>query len=132
MLREPTRNRIARSAIALIGVSCVLVVCVQVASAISGSASPLRVKTIIWPNFIVTFSAKVLKRGSVVFEIQNRYRSPQQFAIDGSESALMAPGASATLKVKFVRRGLYAFTLPDYQENTENGYKQVGGSVKVD
>jgi len=108
----------------------VLLACLLVGAARAGNAG-LTVRAVIWPNLAVTLAPKVLVSEHVVFKVENRSTKPEQFAIDGAETALIAPGNVVDLAVTFRKRGFYSFTLPDYQENSTNGYKPVGGRVKV-
>jgi hypothetical protein len=101
------------------------------AAGAGASAGQSTVQATIWPHYVVTLSPKSVAHGKVVFEVKNRETTPQQFSVDGVESSLVPPGGTTHLTVVFKRRGIYSYTLPDYQANTEHGYTSVGGSIKV-
>jgi uncharacterized cupredoxin-like copper-binding protein len=67
------------------------------------------------------------KPGSVTFKITNKGHVPHNFSIDKKTSAMLSPGKSATLTVKFAKKGSYPY------ECTVPGHASLGmkGSFKV-
>jgi uncharacterized cupredoxin-like copper-binding protein len=63
-----------------------------------------------------TLSKRTVPRGTVVFKVTNRGKSRHDFKIAGKKTKLLAPGATATLRVAIARAGRYAYlcTVPGH------------------
>ncbi len=64
-------------------------------------------------NGVISFSPAKVAPGTVIFRIRNTDKDEHLFAINGAESHWIAPNHTATLKVKFTRRGRYVGACPD-------------------
>ena len=73
-------------------------------------------------------STKTLKKpGSVTFKVTNKGHVPHNFQIDKKRTALLSPGKSATLTVKFAKKGSYYYecTVPGHAALGMKGYFKV-------
>jgi uncharacterized cupredoxin-like copper-binding protein len=61
-------------------------------------------------EFSMKLSKRALKKGTVTFTVMNHGQLPHDFKIAGKKSAIIAPGATGKLTVKFAKAGRYAFT----------------------
>jgi uncharacterized cupredoxin-like copper-binding protein len=67
--------------------------------------------TVAASEYKFVLSTKTLaKPGSVTFKITNKGHVPHDFSINKKKSAMIAPGKSTTLTVKFAKKGSYAYT----------------------
>jgi len=60
-------------------------------------------------NSRYVLSAKTAPRGVVIFKVTNPASQPHDFSIKGRTTRLLTTGASATLRVTFLRRGRYPY-----------------------
>jgi nitrite reductase (NO-forming) len=60
----------------------------------------------------------ISKPGTVTFKVTNKGKEPHDFKIDNKQTALLEPGKSATLTVKFAKKGGYAYlcTVPGHAQ----------------
>jgi len=89
------------------------------------------VRAVIWPNHVVTIAPKAAKRGAVVFTVKNRDTVPQQFQINGAETHVIEPGASAAITVTFTKPGLYSIALPDLAQSYANDYARLATRIRI-
>jgi uncharacterized cupredoxin-like copper-binding protein len=77
-----------------------------------------------------TLSANSAPVGTVVFTVTNEGNAPHNFSIAGRTTADLAPGASATLAVKFATAGAqpYLCTLPGHAQAGMQGTFTIKGS----
>jgi uncharacterized cupredoxin-like copper-binding protein len=61
-------------------------------------------------EFSMKLSKSALKKGTVTFTVMNHGQLPHDFKVAGKKSAVIAPGATGKLTVKFAKAGRYAFT----------------------
>jgi uncharacterized cupredoxin-like copper-binding protein len=61
-------------------------------------------------EFGMKLSKPAVPKGVVTFTVMNHGQLPHDFKIAGKKSAVIAPGASGKLTVKFAKAGRYAFT----------------------
>ena len=63
-----------------------------------------------------TLSTKSARPGKVTFRIKNRGKLAHNFSIKGVTSKLIAPGGSASITVKFTKKGNYGYrcTVPGH------------------
>jgi len=75
----------------------------------------------------VLSSTSVSKPGTVTFSVKNVGHIQHDFKIDGKKTALLSPGKSATLTVKFTKAGSYPYMC------TVSGHAALGmkGTFKV-
>jgi uncharacterized cupredoxin-like copper-binding protein len=66
--------------------------------------------------FFKLSKTSIAKPGTVVFAVKNAGHIAHDFKIAGKKTALIQPGKSATLKVKFAKAGKYAYlcTVPGH------------------
>ena len=66
--------------------------------------------------FFKLSKTSIAKPGTVVFTVKNAGHIAHDFKIAGKKTALIQPGKSATLKVKFAKAGKYAYlcTVPGH------------------
>jgi uncharacterized cupredoxin-like copper-binding protein len=66
--------------------------------------------------FFKLSKGSIAKPGTVVFAVKNAGHLAHDFKIAGKKTALIQPGKSATLKVKFAKAGKYAYvcTVPGH------------------
>ncbi len=79
-------------------------------------------------DFKFKLSATSLKKpGAVTFKVTNKGATSHDFSIDHKTTKLLSPGKSATLSVKFSKKGSY------YYECTVSGHAALGmkGYFKV-
>ena len=67
-------------------------------------------------DFKFALSKKTAKRGVVTFKVKNVGAVPHDFKISGRKTRLLQPGQSATLRVTFLRKGVYPYicTVPSH------------------
>jgi uncharacterized cupredoxin-like copper-binding protein len=67
-------------------------------------------------EFRFVLSAKTAKRGIVIFKVTNAGKLSHDFEISGRKTRLISPGATATLRVTFLRKGSYPYkcTVPGH------------------
>jgi uncharacterized cupredoxin-like copper-binding protein len=73
--------------------------------------------TVAASEYKFVLSTKTLKKpGSVTFKVTNKGHVPHNFQINKKKTALLSPGKSATLTVKFAKKGTYAYecTVPGH------------------
>jgi uncharacterized cupredoxin-like copper-binding protein len=73
-------------------------------------------------------SATSLKKpGSVTFKVTNKGHVPHDFSINKKKTPLLSPGKSATLTVKFTKKGSYYYdcTVPGHAALGMKGYFKV-------
>ena len=73
--------------------------------------------TVAASEYKFVLSTKTLKKpGSVTFKITNKGHVPHNFQINKKTSAMISPGKSATLVVKFTKKGTFAYkcTVPGH------------------
>jgi uncharacterized cupredoxin-like copper-binding protein len=72
-------------------------------------------------------ATSVAKPGSVTFKVTNKGHVAHDFSIDHKSTALLSPGKSATLVVKFAKKGSYPYLC------TVSGHAELGmkGTFKV-
>jgi uncharacterized cupredoxin-like copper-binding protein len=73
-------------------------------------------------------SATSLKApGSVTFKVTNKGHVPHDFSINKKKTPLLSPGKSATLTVKFAKKGSYYYdcTVPGHAALGMKGYFKV-------
>jgi uncharacterized cupredoxin-like copper-binding protein len=75
----------------------------------------------------VLSATSLAKPGTVAFTVKNAGHIAHDFSIDGKKTALLSPGKSATLTVKFTKAGSYAYKC------TVSGHAALGmkGNFKV-
>jgi uncharacterized cupredoxin-like copper-binding protein len=63
-----------------------------------------------------TLSAKSVPIGSVTFKVTNKGAAPHDFSINGKKTAQIAAGKTASLTVKFTKKGNFAYqcTVPGH------------------
>ena len=68
-------------------------------------------------------ASKLAKPGTVTFTIKNAGHIPHDFSIDNKKSAMLSPGKSGTLTVKFTKAGKYAYkcTVPGHAASGMKG-----------
>jgi uncharacterized cupredoxin-like copper-binding protein len=81
-------------------------------------------------EYTFTLSANSAPVGTVVFTVTNDGKAPHNFSIAGRTTADLAPGASATLSVKFTTAGAqpYLCTLPGHAQAGMQGTFTIKGS----
>jgi len=87
--------------------------------------------TVVAKDFSFTLSKKTVPVGStVVFKVVNRGKIGHDFKIAGKKTKLLAPGKSATLTVKFAKKGAFAYscTVPGHARLGMKGVFGVGVS----
>jgi uncharacterized cupredoxin-like copper-binding protein len=101
-----------RKAIVLVALVCALAV---VGSA-GAAATTTTVKVKAGEFFFKLSKSSIAKPGTVVFAVQNSGHLAHDFKIAGKTTALIQPGKSATLKVRFAKAGKYAYlcTVPGH------------------
>jgi uncharacterized cupredoxin-like copper-binding protein len=85
--------------------------------------------TVVAKDFSFTLSKRTVPVGStVVFKVVNRGKIGHNFKIAGKTTKLIAPGKSATLTVKFAKKGKYAYlcTVPGHARLGMKGVFGVG------
>jgi len=87
--------------------------------AASGGTTTSRVVarvTVTASEFKFTLSRRSVPVGTVVFTVVNRGKLSHDFKIAGKTTRVLRPGASATLRVTFVKKGRYGYlcTLPGH------------------
>jgi uncharacterized cupredoxin-like copper-binding protein len=72
-------------------------------------------------------ATSVKKPGSVTFKVTNKGHVPHDFSINKKKTALLSPGKSATLTVKFTKKGSYYYdcTVPGHAALGMKGYFKV-------
>ena len=94
----------------------------------ASKAKPVTV-TVVAKDFSFTLSRKTVPVGStVVFKVVNRGKIGHDFKIAGKKTKLLAPGKSATLTVKFAKKGRFAYlcTVPGHARLGMKGVFGVG------
>jgi uncharacterized cupredoxin-like copper-binding protein len=84
--------------------------------------------TVAASEYKFVLSTKTLKKpGSVTFKVTNKGHVPHDFAINKKKTALLSPGKSATLTVKFTKKGSYYYdcTVPGHAALGMKGYFKV-------
>src|SRR5256885_16740914 len=101
-----------RKALVLVALVCALAV---VGSA-GAAATTTTVKVKAGEFFFKLSKGSIAKPGTVVFAVKNAGHLAHDFKIAGKKTALIQPGKSATLKVKFAKAGKYAYlcTVPGH------------------
>ena len=123
------RRKSFRMLSALVSVAVLAVVGSSVAGAAvkahTAGVTKISVKAV---EYKFTLSATTLaKPGTVTFTVKNAGHVQHDFSIDGKKTALISPGKSATLTVKFTKKGSYAY------QCTVSGHAALGmkGTFKV-
>jgi uncharacterized cupredoxin-like copper-binding protein len=82
----------------------------------SAGAAPSNVQVKAGEFFFKLSKTSIAKPGTVVFAVKNAGHIAHDFKIAGKKTALIQPGKSATLKVKFAKAGKYAYlcTVPGH------------------
>jgi uncharacterized cupredoxin-like copper-binding protein len=75
----------------------------------SASAATTTVQVKAGEFFFKLSKSSIAKPGTVVFTVKNAGHLAHDFKIAGKKTALIQPGKSATLKVKFAKAGKYAY-----------------------
>jgi uncharacterized cupredoxin-like copper-binding protein len=73
--------------------------------------------TVAASEYKFVLSTKTLKKpGSVTFKVTNKGHVPHNFQINKKKTAMLSPGKSTTLTVKFAKKGTYAYecTVPGH------------------
>jgi uncharacterized cupredoxin-like copper-binding protein len=84
--------------------------------------------TVAASEYKFVLSTKTLKKpGSVTFKVTNKGHVPHNFKINKKATALISPGKSATLTVKFAKKGSYYYecTVPGHAALGMKGYFKV-------
>ena len=84
--------------------------------------------TVAASEYKFVLSSKTLKKpGSVTFKVTNKGHVPHDFQINKKKTALLSPGKSATLTVKFTKKGSYYYdcTVPGHAALGMKGYFKV-------
>jgi uncharacterized cupredoxin-like copper-binding protein len=84
--------------------------------------------TVAASEYKFVLSTKTLKTpGSVTFKVTNKGHVPHNFSINKKITALLSPGKSATLTVKFAKKGSYYYecTVPGHAALGMRGYFKV-------
>jgi len=106
-----------------VGLLAVALSAVGVASASQGAT---KAKTVTVGMYELKFvlSAKVVPKGTVVFRVANKGKLPHDFKIAGKKIPVIARGKSATVTVKFAKKGRYYFlcTVPGHAAGGMFGY----------
>lgn len=102
-----------RKAIVLVALVCALAV---VGSAGAAATTTTTVKVKAGEFFFKLSKSSIAKPGTVVFAVKNAGHLAHDFKIAGKKTALIQPGKSATLKVRFAKAGKYAYlcTVPGH------------------
>jgi uncharacterized cupredoxin-like copper-binding protein len=102
-----------RKAIVLVALACTLGI-VGAAGAATTTTTTVQVKA--GEFFFKLSKSSIAKPGTVVFAVKNAGHLAHDFKIAGKKTALIQPGKSATLKVKFAKAGKYAYlcTVPGH------------------
>ncbi|MFL5910734.1 MAG: plastocyanin/azurin family copper-binding protein [Gaiellaceae bacterium] len=102
-----------RKMIVLLALVCALGV-VGGAGAATTTTTTVQVKA--GEFFFKLSKTSIAKPGTVVFTVKNAGHLAHDFKIAGKKTALIQPGKSATLKVKFAKAGKYAYlcTVPGH------------------
>ncbi len=101
-----------RKAIVLVALVC--------AFAVVGSAGAAATTTTVNVKagefFFKLSKSSIAKPGTVVFAVKNAGHLAHDFKIAGKKTALIQPGKTATLKVRFAKAGKYAYlcTVPGH------------------
>ncbi len=88
-----------------------------VMAASGGASSRVAARvTVTASEFKFTLSRRSVPAGTVVFTVVNRGKLSHDFRIAGKTTPVLRPGASATLRVTFAKRGRYGYlcTLPGH------------------
>src|SRR6201986_1085094 len=86
----------------------------QAAQKARPAAGPI---TVAASEYKFVLSTKTLKKpGSVTFKVTNKGHVPHNFQINKKKTALLSPGKSANLTVKFTKKGSYSYecTVPGH------------------
>jgi uncharacterized cupredoxin-like copper-binding protein len=83
--------------------------------------------TVIAVEFKFRLSTSTVRKGTVVFKVENKGKLKHDFKINGVKTPLISPGHTATLKVKFKKRGRYFYecTVPGHAAAGMKGYLKV-------
>ena len=84
--------------------------------------------TVAASEYKFVLSSKTLKKpGSVTFKVTNKGHVPHDFSINKKKTPLLSPGKSATLTVKFAKKGSYFYecTVPGQAALGMKGYFKV-------
>jgi plastocyanin len=61
----------------------------------------------------IRFTPATVKPGTVTFTVVNNDLDDHVFSINGHDTAFIAPGGKAVVKVTFAKKGTYGATCPD-------------------
>jgi uncharacterized cupredoxin-like copper-binding protein len=84
--------------------------------------------TVAASEYKFVLSTKTLKKpGSVTFKVTNKGHVAHDFSINKKTTALLSPGKSATLTVKFAKKGSYSYecTVPGHAALGMKGFFKV-------
>jgi uncharacterized cupredoxin-like copper-binding protein/cytochrome c551/c552 len=99
----------------------------------STSATPVKIK-VTASEFKFVLSRKTVPAGTtVIFTVVNKGKIPHDFKINGKKTKTLAKGKSATLTVKFLKKGTIAYlcTLPGHAQGGMKGKFGVGVKAPV-
>jgi uncharacterized cupredoxin-like copper-binding protein len=84
--------------------------------------------TVIAREFSFKLSKRSVPRGTVIFTVVNKGKITHNFKIAGKTTRKLNPGQKATLKVKFTKKGRYAYlcTIPGHAKLGMKGVLSVG------
>ena len=100
-----------------------LAVAVPATAATAHHSAKTTTITVAMSEFKFKLSKASAPKGTVVFKLSNKGQTAHDFKINGKKSALVAPGKSATLTVKFQKTGKYAYlcTVPGHAASGMKG-----------
>jgi uncharacterized cupredoxin-like copper-binding protein len=124
------RRALSMLALAALVVAGLAVAGVFTSDTASAKAKPKVVRvTVVMTEFRFALSRRSVPTGTtVVFRVVNRGKITHNFKIAGKRTPNLNPGKSATLKVKFAKKGRYAYscTIPGHAAAGMKGVFSVG------
>jgi uncharacterized cupredoxin-like copper-binding protein len=104
-----------------------------VAGPATATAATATTVSVTMTEFKFALSRRTMPVGTVVFRLVNKGTVAHNFRIAGKRSALIAPGATGTLRVTFRRAGRYSFlcTVSGHAAAGQKGALTVSRSVSV-
>lgn len=111
------RSRFAGAVVALVLCGLAGSAAVLLTPAHAGSAATKPVTVIVKATeFKFVLSKKSVPVGTVIFKLENKGKIGHDFKIDGKTTKVIGPGKTATLTVKFTKKGRYAYvcTIPGH------------------
>jgi len=124
------RRGLSMLALAAMAVAGLAAAGVFTSSTASAKPKPKVVKvTVVMTEFRFALSRRSVPAGTtVVFKVVNRGKISHDFKIAGKKTKILGPGKSATLTVKFAKKGRYAYrcTIPGHAAAGMKGVFAVG------